>query len=94
MEKKQSNYYEPYRSKKHGVWYYVIWYGVSIVVLVILMLVRGQFTWERFAATVGFMSVMGVVWYFMDRFVRKQEDAAIRRLEEKFGQSEHQNDGQ
>ena len=87
MDRKQSDYNEPYRSKKHGIWYYVIWFAVCVVFLVVLMLIRHQFSWERFAATVSFMAVMSVIWFFMDRFIHRQEEAAIRRLEEKFGKT-------
>ena len=73
------------RRKKRGILYYVFWYFVAIAILVIAMLAKGEFTWSRLISTVVFMLIMGVVWYFTDKRILTQEEAALRRMEEKFG---------
>ncbi len=73
------------RRKKRGILYYVFWYLVAVAILVIAMLLKGEFSWSRLISTFIFMLIMGVVWYFTDKLIVKQEEAALRRFEEKFG---------
>ena len=85
--------YDPYdsinRRKKRGILYYVIWYLIAVAILIVAMVIKGQFSWHGVISTVIFMLVMAVVWYFMDKFILKQEEAALKRMEEQFGSTTH-----
>lgn len=81
------NTYEMKPRKKRSISYYVVWYFICLAVLVVIMLIKGEFSWSRLLASVVFVAVLSVIWYFTEGFMAKQEEAIIKRMEGQLGSS-------
>ena len=63
------NTYEMKPRKKRSISYYVVWYFICLAVLVVIMLIKGEFSWSRLLASVVFVAVLSVIWYFTEGFI-------------------------
>ena len=80
MSYDRRNTYEMKPRKKKSLTYYVVWYVICVLVLVAVMLIKGEFAWNKVLASVIFVAVLSVIWYFTENFMAKQEEAMIKRM--------------